>query len=229
MIRGRLCLQLTDKVLLPATISYINNEQHSASSQSTQPCELTAEAGYSHVHDAADDNDDDDSDNGDGTAEDDDETTDMYSLTVSTGDSPVQPVHVEACEPSSAAADARLHSMETEGISSGMTLSLSQSEACDASLLQPLPTVVHIDSTVLHSADMTDTVASSDNQQATSTTEDKSPTLTSSEISHQETHQPVEWTRYSVTVFLPLRLLFFCYFCFNPIFFIYCYVKLLYK
>ena len=116
VIRGRLCLQLTDKVLLPATISYVDDGQRSVSwgsddtTQPSDPCtsELTAEATLSDVKytATADTDNDDDDDSKVGQA-------DSITWSVAVSDTAVHTVtatdSVDALEPSSEFSQVSVH------------------------------------------------------------------------------------------------------------------------
>jgi len=194
-------MQLTDKVLLPATISYTDTMQPSTSPPTdgavqTTDVIQTAEAGCSDdTVPAADDED---------IRVDEMQNTNVGSTTLTTEDSTAG--CVEDYTLGSATDQAELDATDAAGGMSVMTVSLVNfpsyvSDTVDvdsASLLQPLPTAVHIDGTLLHSADanivITEPTAASDGQLATFSGEPES-TVTKHDDS-SEIQQSTEWTRY---------------------------------
>ena len=212
IIRGRFYMQLTDKVLLPATISYADTGQPSASPRTDRAARATSDYGTEQATEA------DHSEVCDVTvsaAGDEDRVDEMHDsnacpATVASEDDITG--CMEANEPASATDEAGLNTADTAGGLSVMTVSLvnfpsfvgDAAEMSSASLLQPLPlpTAVDIDGTLLHSADsdvvVTDTMAAGDAVQVASCSgEPESTSLTSTLVSnHGDCQEPAEWTRY---------------------------------
>jgi len=200
VIRGRLHMQLTDKVLLPATISYTGSEQP-CSDDVTQRAgvhQLTAAAGHGVVQNVAVSADDED-----GAGSDVMNIADVCPLTL---DNPAHPVTVSGCvesdKPYAEPHQAEQNSADATGSVSVMTVSLVDFPSdCirdaiegNSTLLQPLPTAVHIDSTFLQSADTNVVITES-----APAGEHESITLMNSAVSNHddpEVQQPAEWTRY---------------------------------
>lgn len=202
-------MQLTDKVLLPATISYTDSRQQSSSpcadgAGQTTDANQTAEAGCSDVTVPAADDDD--------SGVDEMESTNVGSTMLATEDSTVG--CVEDYRPGSATDQAGLDAADTAGGMSVMTVSLVNfpsyvSDTVDmdsASLLQPMSTAVHIDGTLLHSVDanivITEPTAASDGQSATRSGEPESTMLAVTEPDDSsEIQRSTEWTRYYLSFF----------------------------
>ena len=173
-------MQLTDKVLLPATISYTGSEQQSTSDDATQFTDVldttqstgiqftgvddacpTAEAGHNEASNVAmsavieDD-----------AGHDKMKNTDVCSVAV---DSTAYPLTTSGCmevnSPYSASHHAGQSTLDTAGGISVMTMSLvnfpsecigdgaEMVSASSSTVLQPQPTAVHIDGTFLRTAD----------------------------------------------------------------------------
>ena len=215
-------MQLTDKVLLPATISYTDGGQRATSACSDDATQLrdvrqtqpAAEAVCSGVCEisvpaAADDGDND-------GRVDAAEGIDSRLMTLATGDSATHPLtissRVEADAPSSAANRAGLYSTDSTGNASVMTLSLvnfpsdvGMGSASGCTLSQPLPMAVQIGDTLLHCADtdigIKDSASASDSHLAASSGASESKDVTSNVVSNHnslEDQQLTEWTRYVI-------------------------------
>jgi len=203
-------MQLTDKLLLPSTILYTDSEQQSTlacSDEATRHSELTAEAGYSDVHNVTvpADNEDDA-----GSAE-------LMSNGVSlvTVDNTAHPgVTASSAEANHSYAAPHQAGQNPTDTVSLMTMSLVNfpSQVHDtvhvdsgsgSALLEPLPTTVHVDGTLLHSGDtniiITDSSAACDGHGAG---QPGSVSLMSSLVSNNndcsEVEQAAEWTRYLI-------------------------------
>jgi len=205
-------MQLTDKVLLPATISYIDDGQHCTSqcavdaAPPSDPCqsELAVETSHSVINNtaAADDG-------GGSKVEEADSTTCFAEVAVS--GSAVHTVTVTGCveasEPTSASDQVSLYLTDTDGTPSLMTSSVvdfsSEAGVCDAihlSAASLLPTPVHIGDTLLQSADtddiMTDSAAVASSVQLTGCSdEDMMNSVVSNNDDCSQVQHPTKWTR----------------------------------
>ena len=200
-------MQLTDKVLLPATVSYTDTGQQ-CSDDAVQPSDLcrpepTAEAGSSDGDNTAADVDD-------GIKVDEKDST-VCSAAAAISDSVVHPATVTGCvepnEPSSASSQAGPQPSDSAVAPSAMTFTVvnlqPDADVCDAVDLGSktlLPTGVHIGDMLLKSTDtgaiVTDSaVAASSDELAGS--RGKAP-VSSAVLQHaysSEVEQPAEWTR----------------------------------
>jgi len=214
VIRSRLYMQLTDRVLLPATVVYTDSEQNSTSpcagdaaqSSDGHQTEPTVEAGHTEVCDvpgsAADNN---------SRVDEMAASTDVCSTTVAVEDSITG--CMEANKPASAANEAEFNPTDTAGSLSVMTVSLvsfpsdihDAAEVDSVSLLQPLPTAVHIDDTLMHSVDsnilITESTATNDDQLACAGETEPTRLMLSNHANCSEVQQPTEWTRYFLISF----------------------------
>jgi len=191
VIRGRFYMQLTDRVLLPATFSYAGGVQNSSSPHAngaTQQTEAATETGSNDVTlpNATDEG------QIDGV-----EITNACGIISS----------VETDKQASATDHGGLNPLNTAGGISVMTMSLVDFPTYIHSVVevQPLPlTAVHVDGTLQHSADaanivVTDSTVPSDGQSCNDVAVSTMPV--SSIFTNCDdaalVQQPAEWTRYA--------------------------------
>ena len=212
-------MQLTDKVLLPATISYTGHQSTSArlddaaQSAGVRDTDPTAEAGHSEVHNVAVSAKIEDD-----TGCDEIKITDVRSVTV---DNTAHPFTTSNCvefnKQYSTSHRAGQSPADTATSVSIMTVSLVNfpsdcicdtvevDSASSSTVLQSLATAVHVDGTFLHSADTniisTDSTVAGDDYYAGQS--ESTSLISSAVLEHDgcsEVQKHAEWTRYFVVI-----------------------------